>query len=286
MKIPVELFATDADRKFWQENGYWKSKKLYDNAFLEDLKNAMYRLWAAEFETGCAPYGGPWHLDNNFHAIRKMDNAHWANKTIRELATSPLVGAVAAKLTGSKQVKLWHDQLLYKPGNPEGKSGSVGGNIGWHQDHNYWQCTSQDLFTAWVAFDDVTLDKGCMQVVPGSHQWGFLEGDFFEQDMDKLKASLEKKSGKEFQAVPLELKAGEVSFHHCMTIHGSGPNVLTVPRRSLVMHLMPGTARYVAGTSCDNHMNAILMRQQGKKDGDIFEGDSWPVLFDEESLTT
>lgn len=283
MKISPELLPNKDDVQFWERNGYWKSKKLFDIAFLEELKNAMYRVWAAEFETGGEPYGGPWRLDQNFRAIRKMDNSHWTNNTIRRLATSSLIGAVAAKLTGENQVKLWHDQLLYKPGNPHGDGG---GNVGWHQDHNYWQCTSQDLFTAWVAFDDVPVEKGCMQVVPGSHKWGFLEGDFFEQDMDKLKRNVEKQTGKEFQPVPLELKAGEVSFHHCMTIHGSGPNVLKVPRRSLVMHLMPGTARYVAGTSCDNHMNAILMREQGRKDGDLFEGNVWPVLYNKESLTT
>jgi ectoine hydroxylase-related dioxygenase (phytanoyl-CoA dioxygenase family) len=35
----------------------------------------------------------------------------------------------------------------------------------------------------------------------------------------------------------MNLKKGEVSFHHCLTIHGSGPNHSTNPRRSIAIHL-------------------------------------------------
>ena len=64
-----------------------------------------------------------------------------------------------------------------------------------------------------------------------------------------------------------------------MTIHGSGPNLTDAPRRTLVLHLMPGDTRYVAGSPDDNHMNAILMQRGGKTDGDLFEGDYWPQLY-------
>ncbi len=276
--IDQSLLPTDKDIEFWNENGYWISKKLLSDEFLEQLRNAMYRVWAAEFETGKEPWGGAWKLGENPDAIRKMDQSHWSNNTLRKLATSGVVGEVAAKLTGSPEVKLWHDQLLYKPGSGE-KAAKAGGNVGWHQDHYYWTCTTQDLFTAWVAFDDVSLDNGVMQVVPGSHKWGLLDGNFFEQDMDKLKSDIEKKTGKEFKTVPLEMKAGQVSFHHCLTIHGSGPNFTNKPRRSLVMHLMPGSATYVSGTWCDAHMNAILLTKGGGKEGDRFVGDLWPVLY-------
>ncbi len=276
--INEQLLPTEEDVKFWEQNGYWKSSKVLDDDFLERLRNAMYRLWAAEFETGKEPWGGPWRLPENPYAIRKMDNAHWANNTIKELATNETIGAMAARLARTDEIRLWHDQLLYKPGLGDAASGA-GGNVGWHQDRNYWQCTTDNLLTAWVAFDDVTLHNGCMQVVPGSHTWGLLEGNFFEQDMEKLKKSIEEKTGKEFKTEPLTLKAGEVSFHHCLTIHGSGPNLTRRPRRSLVLHLMPKNAYYVAGSDNDNHMNAELMRRMGGKDGNYFRGEYWPVLY-------
>lgn len=278
--VDRSLLPTDKDVEFWKEKGYWVSGKVLSDAQIEKYRNAMYRLWAAEFDTGKEPWGGPWRLTENASAIRKMDQAHWASGDLRELATNETVGAIAARLGETEAVRLWHDQLLYKPGNPNSGKGA-GGNVGWHQDHYYWKCTTQDLFTAWVALDDVTVENGCMQMVPGSHKWGVLDGNFFEQDLDKLKADIERESGQKFETVPIEMKAGQVSFHHCLTIHGSGPNVTTRPRRSLVLHLMPNGAHYVAGSPCDNHMNAILMQRLGGKDGDRFEGDLWPLLYSE-----
>lgn len=275
--IDNSMMPTDDDVRFWEANGYWKSKKVLSDEFLDRLRNAMYRIWSAEFETGREPWGGPWRLGDNPAAIRKMDQAHWTNNTIRELATNATIGAMAAKLARTTEVRLWHDQLLYKPG--QGPNAKGGGNVGWHQDFHYWQCTTQDLLTAWVAFDDVTVENGCMSVVPGSHRWGVFEGNFFEQDLAKLQGQIEQVSGRPFNAVPVTLKAGEVSFHHCLTIHGSGPNYTLKPRRSLVMHLMPANAHYVAGSSCDNHMNAILMQRQGGRNGDLFKGDLWPTLY-------
>ncbi|MFH0794138.1 MAG: hypothetical protein V2A74_08920 [bacterium] len=29
----------------------------------------------------------------------------------------------------------------------------------------------------------------------------------------------------------------------------------------------------------DEHMNAILMRRQGRRNGDLFDGDLWPVVY-------
>ncbi len=270
------ILPTKEDISFWNENGYWISDKVLDDDFLERLRNAMYRIWAAEFETGKEPWGGPWRLGDNPLSIRKMDQAHWTNNTMRELVTNEVIGEMAAKLSGESSIKLWHDQLLYKPGQG---SQAAGANVGWHQDNNYWKCADDRLLTAWVAFDDVSVENGCMQVVPKSHKWGRIEGNFFDQDMDNYKKNVEEQTGHEFKTVPLEMKAGCVSFHHCLTIHGSGPNMTNRPRRSLVLHLMPGDATYIAGTDNDNHMNAILMRELGKKDGDVYEGEYWPYLF-------
>ena len=44
--------------------------------------------------------------------------------------------------------------------------------------------------------------------------------------------------------IPVELLKGEVSFHHCLTIHGSGPNLSNAPRRSIAVHLQNGANRY------------------------------------------
>lgn len=272
------VLPTDDDVRFFEENGHWASKKAIDDNRLEELREAMDRLWSGEFETGHEPWSWSWNPGDDPLALRKMDNAHWANMAIRRLAMDETIGAMAARLMDTTEVRLWHDQLLYKPGTA-GAPPVTKGNVGWHQDHGYWQCTTQDLITAWVAFDDVTVEKGSMHFVPGSNKWGMIDGDFFNTDLDSLRKTIEEKTGHEFRTVPCELEAGEVSFHHCLTLHASGPNVTDQPRRSLVMHVMPQSARYVGGTPSDGHQCAIMLRRAGGKEGDLFAGQHWPALY-------
>jgi len=278
--IAQTLLPSETDVEFFQKNGYWLAGKVVDDERLDRLREAMDKVYAGEFETGREPWMGGWKPTSDPLQIRKADNVHWSNDTLRALATDPTIGAMAARLLHTPEIRLWHDQLLYKPG--QGKDAKRSGNVGWHQDTQYWRCTIPNLITAWIAFDDVTLDNGCMQVVPGSHQWGLMEpGDFFNTDLETLATEIEKKTGKPFRTAPCTLKAGEVSFHHSLTLHGSGPNLTDKPRRSLVAHLMPADACYISGTPNDNHMNAILLLERGGRHGDLFKGDLWPVLYSE-----
>lgn len=274
MGLQKELLPGAADVAFYEENGYWVAPQVIDDARLEQIRERMAKVYAGEYETGREPWQGYWKPEHG-DSLRKTDNSHWSDNVLRELATDETIGAIAAELMQASGIRLWHDQLLYKPGNPNRRSG---GNVGWHQDYSYWQCAAEPtLITAWVAFDDVNLDNGCMQVVPRSHRWGLLNvNDFFEQDMNKQQEGMEIPENERFEKVPLILKAGQVSFHHAYTIHGSGPNTTHNPRRSMAVHLMADGTRYKAGTRGDNHMNVHLL---GGKDGDVFQGEHFPLLY-------
>jgi ectoine hydroxylase-related dioxygenase (phytanoyl-CoA dioxygenase family) len=52
-----------------------------------------------------------------------------------------------------------------------------------------------------------------------------------------------------FEPVPLRMKAGQISFHHPLTLHGSGPNQTAKPRRSIAIHMMSGKTRYNGNVS-------------------------------------
>src|SRR6478735_7533644 len=97
-------------------------------------------------------------------------------------ATERVVG-IAAALLGASSVRLWQDQLLYKP--PGGPSETT---IGWHQDWASWDTVASHgaFVTAWVAFDDVDEENGAMQMLPASHTWGLVPNgsNFFATDRD------------------------------------------------------------------------------------------------------
>jgi ectoine hydroxylase-related dioxygenase (phytanoyl-CoA dioxygenase family) len=280
--VQTRLLPTEAEVQFFRESGYWLAPKVLSDAELGALRDHMDRVYAGVHETGREPWLGGWKPGGDPNAIRKTDNAHWADLTLRALAFNETIGAMAARLIGADTIHLWHDQLLYKPGT--GAAALPAGNVGWHQDLNYWQCAAPpDLLTAWVAFDDVNEENGCMQVIPGSHQWGLVEGgNFFFQDREAQERALKTPKGQSWRPVSCHLKAGELSFHHCLTLHGSGPNSADRPRRSLVLHLMPGNTRYRAGTPGDSHMNALKLKERGGKDGDLFASDNNPRIYPRE----
>ncbi|MBN9391851.1 MAG: phytanoyl-CoA dioxygenase family protein [Chloroflexi bacterium] len=270
----AQVIPGPAEVEFFEKNGFWISPKIVDDNRLETLRRHMMFIYNENYETGRAPFSF-WKPGSG--SLRKTDNVHWSDFTFRDLVQDPVIGEIAAALLRTPIIRLWHDQLLFKPGLAPGVT-PVPANVGWHQDYHYWQCAQEPtLVTAWVAFDDVDLSNGCMHVVRGSNHWGLVDvNNFFEQDLQKQEETMTIPTGAKFEPVPLIMKAGQVSFHHAMSLHGSGPNNTTRPRRSIAIHLMAGDTRYKAGTPADEHMNVQLFKP---KDGDIFAGSMFPVLY-------
>ncbi|MCZ7543095.1 MAG: phytanoyl-CoA dioxygenase family protein [Anaerolineae bacterium] len=266
---------TDADVAFYRENGYWLGPKILSDDALAALLEHQWRVIKGKYESGRPPTGRNIEPDVPVDRLVKIDNSYWCDATIARLAVNPIIGAMAARLTGAKAIRLWHDQLLYKPPQTGGA-----GVVGWHQDYHYWQCAAPaEMITAWVALTDVDESNGCMEVVPGSHRWGLQpEGDFFNQDLEALQQRIEATSGRALETAPCILPAGAVSFHHCLTFHGSRPNLSDRPRRSFAIHLMPDGTRYRAGTPSEAHNCVALL---SGKDGDPFAGPYFPVLYRE-----
>src|SRR3954453_6735039 len=199
-----------AARAAYDADGHWTAPVLFSSADTTRFLDATERVVCGEYRRGraptlCMPFEpGP-------HDLRKIDNAWWADPELASLATDPRLGEIAAALLGASSVRLWQDQLLYKP--PGGPSGTT---IGWHQDWASWDTVASHgaFVTAWVAFDDVDDDNGAMQMIPRSHTWGLVPGasNFFGTDREGQLAAL----GDHVPdpAASVVLSAGQVSFHH------------------------------------------------------------------------
>jgi ectoine hydroxylase-related dioxygenase (phytanoyl-CoA dioxygenase family) len=272
--LDVQEIVTGQDVAFYQENGYWLAPKLLSDEELAEFREHHARVIAGEYETGRPPHSRNIDPGEEVDRLVKIDNSYWSDSVLAKLALHPTIGAIAARLAEASGIRLWHDQLLYKPPQKSAQANAVG----WHQDWHYWQCAEPaNMLTAWVALVDVDEQNGCMEMVPGSHQWGLLpESDFFEQDLEKLQQSIERNTGKPFNTIQAKLPAGAVSFHHCLTIHGSRPNLSSGPRVSLVIHMLPEGTRYRQGTPAEAHANVRLL---SGKDGDPFAGPYFPVIY-------
>lgn len=272
--MKLDSLPTENDIASYNENGFWLSPKLFSDEELDGFREHHGKIVAGEYETKRPPLSRD-PQPGDMSKLVQVNNAYWTDATIARLVLHPLIGKIAAKLSGARGIRLWHDQLLYKP--PQ--SGKAG-NIGWHQDRGYWQCLDNDgAITAWVALDDVSVENGCMEMVPGSHRWGLLgEDHFYQQDIEGQIKRIEEKTGQRFTTTSCVLRAGCVSFHHCFTIHGSRTNTSNRPRISIAVHLIPDGTRYRAGTTSEDHSSNTLRHP---KDGETYAGPYFPLLYRE-----
>ena len=133
------------------------------------------------------------------------------------------LAARVAALIGAPCVQLLQDTALAKPPG-------TGARVEWHQDHTYTgflaECVSVRL-----ALTDCTLLSGCLRVLDGSHRQG-ARGTL--RPLSALEVSDDSQHMPEGEAVPVELRAGDVSVHHCLTFHSSGENRSAQPRLTLI----------------------------------------------------
>lgn len=259
---------------FYREHGYWISPVILPSDVLDAAEHGMKRFYDGDHDHTLAdlPSTRGWQPSDG-EVLRKNDYASLRVDELAALVRHPAIGASAAALSGAAGIRLWHDQLLCKPVDRPDTSARVG----WHTDRQYWQsCSSEEMLTAWVGFHDVDEVDGGVGFLAGSHRWDIHDLDFFSQDADALAAAIIAQGFDPTPVVP-RLRRGQVSFHHCRTVHGSGPNRGAAPRRSLAIHLQPSDNRWRPGAS---HANDLLVRLDAATGGpDYADAAIQPLLW-------
>jgi len=123
-----------------------------------------------------------------------------------------------------------------------------GKRVSWHQDASYWPLTPSKVVTAWLAIDDVDLENGAMQVIPGSHleaQVDFEESSATENNV--LNQTVRNPEQYGDPPVAFELKAGQISLHSDWLLHGSEPNLSNRRRCGLALRYLSSDVRAYNG---------------------------------------
>jgi ectoine hydroxylase-related dioxygenase (phytanoyl-CoA dioxygenase family) len=247
MTTPIDaiLLPTPEEIVRYRACGYYISKPLFTDAELDRAIEASERYYATLDQQQIAlpnqkTYTLAWWKGTGADKLRKNDFSTLVVPELDALLRKPVLGAIGALLAG-EDVRLWHDQLLYKPPSTVQAPQSVG----WHTDHGYWKtCSSDQLLTAWVPFTAMNEEIGTIAFVEGSNHWPHNDHlNYFSSDLEGLERQFNT-GGHPVVKTPAILARGQVTFHHCRTIHGSGPNLTPSPRRSLALHLQPASNRY------------------------------------------
>ncbi len=264
---PSSWAFDEEDVSLFHGHGYVKGGRVLDDDQIEALRAGLEairlgdnprtdELYEIDEDYRRAPernlfhFLGAWLIDDAFHDVL------W----------HPAITTKAAQLLGVERLRFWHDQVFYKPPRHPGV-------VTWHQDYSYWtRATPAGHLTCWIGLDDSTEESGCLKYVPGSHRWGLLPRISLTEDMDAAKEYLTPEQAAAFQPVSMVLKAGECTFHHSHTVHGSYGNRSDRPRRGVVLNFMRPDTRCADGTG------PLLTGVPVIPEGEVIEGDYFPLL--------
>lgn len=236
------LLPSCQDVEFYRQHGWYRSKRVLPEALLDQAFLGIQRHLSGERDWILPSTSGfsDWKPKDG-NTLRNSEVVALQNAQVRALALYPLLGAIAARLTGTPTIRYFADTLIEKPGILPG----IESVVGWHTDRAYWgTCTSDSMLTMWIPFQDCTIEMGPLLYIDGSHTWSGTEdmrtfrckdlGDLENKFPDRLPIT----------QIPMTLRRGELSVHHCRLIHGSGPNTSGMSRLAFAVHLQDFANRY------------------------------------------
>ncbi|MGH3448111.1 MAG: phytanoyl-CoA dioxygenase family protein, partial [Nocardioidaceae bacterium] len=114
--LETDLLPTKDDVAFYHEHGYWISRPLLQPEVLDLAVEGADRLYAGGSDR-TLPDGRPHHgwQPSDGDVLRKNDYSSLLIDQLAQLVAQPVIAACAARLAGADSIRLWHDQLLYKP---------------------------------------------------------------------------------------------------------------------------------------------------------------------------
>ncbi|MFO0995733.1 MAG: phytanoyl-CoA dioxygenase family protein [Alphaproteobacteria bacterium] len=182
--------------------------------------------------------------------LRRVNNPAEISETYRSVAFDGPLAEMAADLVGP-DVKFLHGKINLKlPGTKT--------RVDYHQDFAYVPHTNGDVVTGLLMLDDMTLENGCLMVVPGSHREG--QASLWAGERFTGSVSQEKAAECARRAVPITGRAGDVCLMHAKLLHGSEPNASGSPRRLYICMYSAADAFLLQRNSLPNRFEGAIVR--------------------------
>ncbi|MEM7193638.1 MAG: phytanoyl-CoA dioxygenase family protein [Pseudomonadota bacterium] len=232
----------------FKQNGFIVARSLLDTDGCTAMRNAITAslnppLAPLEFETDVQYPGAPAdRLSPGGDTPRRLLHAYTRDAVFREWSTSDDVVGRVKQLLGNDHIELsqnHHNCVMTK--HPGFSSATL-----WHQDIRYWLFDRPDLVSVWLALGDEYIENGGMLLIPGTHTTKLDRGRydaayFLRTDIEENQALID-------SAIPAEMKAGDVLFFHCGTLHAAGRNSAESVKTSVVFTYHAADNQPIAGT--------------------------------------
>jgi hypothetical protein len=227
--VPVENAnpqrLTMAQIAQFNRQGFIKGIRIFDEQETASIRQFFVGILAQTLAAGKDSY-----------SIR---TAHLLYGEVWDLLTHPRIVAYVKDLLGENVIG-WGSHFFCKlPG--DGKA------VTWHQDAIYWPLTPSKTVTVWLAIDDADPENANMRFIPGSHLHGALPHQPSQGNEDNVLDHTAVDPLSFGEPVDDTLKAGEVSIHSDLLLHGSEANRSTRRRCGLTLRYCAAEVRASMG---------------------------------------
>ena len=219
----MNILSKEQKSEFWN-NGVITIEDAVTPTELAGLQK-IFSEWVEESKSHDSDYGKtldgrprfdlePGHSSKK-PGLRRVQSPEEISQTYENVMRNSRMTDCVAELIGPA--------IRFHHGKVNSKLPGTATKIKFHQDFLFQPMTNDDLITALLYIDDVTLENGPLEVVPGSHKgplyshWhnGVFTGSVDDEITEKYSKDVMKCVG----------KAGSVCLMHSSLLHGSAPNL-------------------------------------------------------------
>jgi non-haem Fe2+, alpha-ketoglutarate-dependent halogenase len=205
----------------FNRNGYLAGIRIFNEEEITGIRHYFDDLLARTLAAGGDSYS--------------ISTAHLRYGRVYDILTDARIVTRIKDLLG-ENVIAWGSHFFCKmPGD--------GKRVSWHQDSSYWPLTPSMAVTAWLAIDDANVENACMRYIPGTHLHGHLTYSLSENDEANVLNQTVPGAENFGEPVDVELKAGEISIHSDLLLHGSEANESNKRRCGLTLRYCPTIVR-------------------------------------------
>lgn len=202
-------------------------------------------------------------------AFLQIINLWEVDQAVREFVFAKRFARMAADLLGVDNVRLYHDQALFKePG---------GGPTPWHQDQYYWPVDTPNTITMWMPLVDIDVDMGMLTFATGSHKNGCV----FEFEISDESEGMyeEYVANNKFPVTRANtMNAGDATWHYGHTIHKAPGNKSDIMREVMTIIYVADGSRITQPRhkwQANDHQKFLM----GRPVGQLVEGSLTPLML-------
>jgi ectoine hydroxylase-related dioxygenase (phytanoyl-CoA dioxygenase family) len=223
------LQLTTSQIQFFTDHGYLTLDALADVEEVQEIRTTLERLFRERAGENEGAYGdliagkgqlteenSPQILNPAYYAPRLLKTKYFRNAL-----------AVARQILGDEARFFLDLSILKKP--------SIGKATPWHQDGAYRDPRfDYKEVTIWLALQDVCVENGCMNFIPGSHKRPVLEHRSVNDDSTSQALQCVQPFDSSV-AIACPLPTGGCTIHDPGILHYAGPNISDAPRFAYIM---------------------------------------------------